>query len=64
MPLDQIHAVLEAPDLRTRNELISAHLSSLEQDLARTQSPVASLRGLLAGPSAVAPVSHRRVGET
>jgi hypothetical protein len=45
MPLDQIHAVLEAPDLRTRSELISAHLASLEQNLARTQSAVASLRG-------------------
>jgi DNA-binding transcriptional MerR regulator/effector-binding domain-containing protein len=64
MPLDQIHAVLQAPDLPRRNELISAHLASLEQDLARTQSAVASLRGLLAGPSAVAPVSHRRVGAT
>ena len=62
MPLDQIHAVLEAPDLHARNELISAHLASLEQDLARTRSAVASLRDLLAGPSAVAPVSHRRVG--
>jgi DNA-binding transcriptional MerR regulator len=64
MPLDQIHAVLEAPDLRTRNDLISAHLASLEQNLARTQSAVASLRDLLAGPSAAAPVSHRRVGAT
>ena len=64
MPLDQIHAVLQAPDLRTRNELISAHLASLEQNLARTQSAVASLRDLLAHPSAVAPVSHRRVGQT
>jgi DNA-binding transcriptional MerR regulator len=64
MPLDQIHAVLEAPDLRTRNDLISAHLASLEQNLARTQSAVASLRDLLAGPSATAPVSHRRVGAT
>jgi DNA-binding transcriptional MerR regulator len=64
MPLDQIHAVLEAPDLPARNELISAHLAGLEQNLARTQSAVASLRGLLARPSAVAPVSHRRVGAT
>jgi DNA-binding transcriptional MerR regulator len=62
MPLDEIHAVLEAPDLRTRNELISAHLASLEQNLARTQSAVASLRDLLARPSAVAAVSQRRVG--
>src|SRR2546429_7363610 len=36
MPLDQIHAVLQAPDLRTRNELISAHLASLGQDLGPT----------------------------
>src|SRR5579859_4981692 len=64
MPLDQIHAVLEAPDLRTRNDLISAHLASLEQNLARTQSAVASLRDLLARPSAVAPVTHRRVAAT
>ncbi|HEY1821055.1 MAG TPA: MerR family transcriptional regulator [Trebonia sp.] len=62
MPLDEIHAVLEAPDLRTRNELISAHLASLEQNLARTQSAVASLRDLLARPSDVAAVSQRRVG--
>ena len=64
MPLDHIHAVLEAPDLHTRNELISAHLASLEQTLATTQSAVASLRDLLAGPSATASVSHRRVGAT
>jgi DNA-binding transcriptional MerR regulator len=62
MPLDRIHAVLQAPDLRTRNELISVHLASLEHNLARTQSAVASLRDLLAGPAAVAPVSHRPVG--
>jgi DNA-binding transcriptional MerR regulator len=61
MPLDQIHAVLEASDLSARNELISAPLASLEQDLARTQSAVASLRNLLARPSAVGPVSHRRL---
>jgi DNA-binding transcriptional MerR regulator len=64
MPLDHIHAVLQAPDLRTRNELITAHLASLEQNLARTQSAVASLRDLLAGPSTTAPISHRRVDAT
>lgn len=64
MPLDTIHAVLEAPDMRTRNELISAHLTSLEQSLARTQSAVSSLRDLLAHPSAAAPVGHRRVEAT
>jgi len=61
MPLEQIRAVLAAPDLRTRNQLIAAHLTRLEHDLARTQGAVASLRDLLADPANVAPVSHRRV---
>ncbi|MFK4448537.1 DNA-binding transcriptional MerR regulator [Caballeronia udeis] len=47
MPLEEIRAVLAARDLDTRNELISAHLVRLESSLARTQSAVASLRGLL-----------------
>jgi len=64
MPLDQIHAVLEAPDLAARNELITAHLASLEQNLARTQFAVASLRDLLAHPSVAAPITHRRVAAT
>ena len=64
MPLDEIRAVLNTPDLRTRNELISAHLSRLEQGLARTQSAVASLRDLLADPAGAAPVEHRRVEAT
>ena len=64
MPLDQIRAVLQAPDLRTRNRLISAHLTRLEEDLSRTQGAVASLRDLLADPADAAPVSHRRVGAT
>jgi len=63
MPLEQIHAVLDAPDLRARNRLVSSHLARLEQDLARTQGAVASLRDLLADPAELAPVSHRRVAE-
>jgi DNA-binding transcriptional MerR regulator len=61
MPLGEIHAVLSTPDLRTRNQLISAHLARLEQGLARTRSAVASLRDLLADPAAAAPIEHRRV---
>ena len=56
--------MLRAPDLTARNRLIADHLSQLEQDLARTQQAVASLRDLLADPSAAAPVSHRRVAAT
>jgi DNA-binding transcriptional MerR regulator len=64
MPLEQIRAVLAAPDLRTRNRLIAAHLTRLEQDLARTQGAVASLRDLLTDPRDVAPITHRRVAAT
>lgn len=58
MPLEQIRALLAAPDLPARNQLISAHLTRLEDDLARTQEAVASLRDLLADPGQV---SHRTV---
>jgi DNA-binding transcriptional MerR regulator len=51
MPLEEIQGVLSAPDLHTRNERITAHLSRLEHDLGRTQSAIASLRNLLAAPS-------------
>jgi DNA-binding transcriptional MerR regulator len=50
MPLEEIQHVLSAPDLRTRNELITAHLARLEDELGRTQSAVASLRDLLTSP--------------
>ena len=55
MPLEEIHAVLAAPDLQTRNERIASHLIRLEDDLGRTQRAVASLRDLLAAPSQEAP---------
>lgn len=50
MPLEEIQGVLSAPDLQARNERIAAHLSHLEEELGRTQSAVASLRGLLTPP--------------
>lgn len=51
MPLEEIQAVLSAPDLRTRNERITAHLSRLEEELGRTQWALTSLRDLLTPPS-------------
>lgn len=54
MPLDDIAAVLTAPDLRTRNERITAHLNRLEDALGRTQRAVASLRDLLQPATAAA----------
>jgi DNA-binding transcriptional MerR regulator len=59
MPLEKIAEVLSAPDLRTRNDLISAHLTQLEQELAETQAAVASLRDLLEGPPAELLIEHR-----
>ena len=59
MPLEQIGAVLDAPDVEARNTLIAAHLSRLEEGLVETQSAVASLRDLLQGPSPALPIEHR-----
>jgi DNA-binding transcriptional MerR regulator len=66
MPLEEIQAVIAAPDLATRNELISGHLSRLETTLARTQEATASLRDLLQPPADCAPVviEHRQVPAT
>ncbi len=63
MPLEGIQAVIAAPDLVTRNELISGHLRRLEANLARTQEAAASLRDLLQPPADDAPVviEHRQV---
>jgi DNA-binding transcriptional MerR regulator len=63
MPIEQIKSVLAAPDVATRNELMSAHLGQLEEDLARTRAAVASLRDLLDHPQdpALASISHRSV---
>jgi DNA-binding transcriptional MerR regulator len=66
MPLEEIHAVIAAPDLATRNDLIAGHLSRLEATLARTQEATASLRDLLQPPAVCAPVviEHRQVPST
>jgi DNA-binding transcriptional MerR regulator len=62
MPLDDIHAVLQAPDVETRNQVITNHLARLESSLARTQEAVASLRGLLDRPQdSSVPIDHRHV---
>jgi len=62
MPLDDIRAVITTPDVSERNELITAHLSRLEDTLARTQEAAASLRELLQPPPAAqAVIEHRSV---
>jgi DNA-binding transcriptional MerR regulator len=66
MPLEEVQAVLRAPDVATRNALISGHLSRLEATLARTQEAAASLRELLQPPAGCTPVviEHRQVAAT
>jgi DNA-binding transcriptional MerR regulator len=64
MPLNEIHEVLAAPDLQTRNNVIAAHLSRLEGSLAWTQSAVASLRNLLQHPASSVRIEHRSVNAT
>lgn len=61
MPLDQIKAVLEAPDPGARNGVIVAHMQRMESELAATQSVVASLRSLLERPPTPVTISHRMV---
>lgn len=63
MPIEEIRAVLTAPGIPARNELIAAHLSRLQQDLARTQNAVAALQDLLDDPSGPprGQISHRSV---
>ena len=61
MPLDEIRAVLEAPDPAARNQVIVAHMQRMESQLAATQSVVASLRSLLERSAAPITVSHRQV---
>jgi DNA-binding transcriptional MerR regulator/effector-binding domain-containing protein len=64
MPLDDIHAVLDAADLETRNQVIAHHLDRLESNLARTQEAVSSLRDLLDHPQASAAIDHRHLTAT
>ena len=64
MPLEDIQAVLDAPNLETRNQVIANHLARLEANLSRTQDAVASLRHLLEQPTAALSIHHRYVPAT
>jgi DNA-binding transcriptional MerR regulator len=61
MPLDQVRAVLRAPDTETRTREIIAHLTAMEARLAEMQMSVASLRALLEGPQARPEVEFRSI---
>jgi DNA-binding transcriptional MerR regulator len=59
MPLEQVRAVLSAPDPAVRNDVIVAHLREMESALRQTQQTVSSLRSLLERPSAPIEVTYR-----
>jgi DNA-binding transcriptional MerR regulator len=56
MSLDDVRAVIEAPDVRARNAAISAHLRRMEGELEQTRATVKSLR-LLLDETAPAPIA-------
>jgi len=62
MPLDEIRALLTAPNVAGRTEVIIAHLERMESHLSQTQAAVASLRSLLERPREPAAVEYRSVG--
>jgi DNA-binding transcriptional MerR regulator/effector-binding domain-containing protein len=61
MPVDEVRAVLEAPDATSRDALIAAHLDRMQTQLAQTQSAVESLRALLTEPTGPAIKIERRM---
>jgi DNA-binding transcriptional MerR regulator len=64
MPVEAVKAVLTAPDVSTRNQVIVAHLERMEEQLAQTQATVASLRAVLEAPRVQAPVEYRSMAPT
>jgi DNA-binding transcriptional MerR regulator len=64
MSLEHVKAVLDAPDVASRNDVIVAHLKQMETELELTQTTVASLRALLERPAAPISVEYRSVPPT
>lgn len=50
LPVEQVRAVLDAPDEETRNRVIVDHLERMSAQLRDTQSTVESLRRMLSTP--------------
>jgi effector-binding domain-containing protein len=62
MPLEQVRAVLDAPDVISRNEAILTHLRHMQEQLERTQTTVASLQALLEDVHRTSTVTRRAIG--
>ncbi len=59
MPVDEVRAVLAAPDERARDRLLAVHLDRMQAQLAQTEAAVASLRSLLEHPASPIEVERR-----
>jgi len=59
MPLDQVRAILHAPDATTRNQAILDHLEAMQQQVERMQCTVASLQAMLTAANAAQRVIYR-----
>ena len=59
LPLEEIRAVLEAPDVDARNQVLVEHLDRMQRQLQRTELTVASLQAMLATASPTRPVELR-----
>ena len=64
MPLEQVRAVLDAPDVTSRNEAILSHLRNMQAQLERTQTTVASLQALLEDVHRTSTVTRRSIEPT
>ena len=64
MPIEHVRAVLDAPDVTSRNEAILVHLRHMQQQLERTQTTVASLQALLEDVGRTSTVARRSIGPT
>src|SRR5215472_1936194 len=64
MPVDEVRSMLTAPDVETRNKVITAHLERMESQLAETAATVSSLKSMLEGPALTAPVEYRHLEAT
>jgi DNA-binding transcriptional MerR regulator len=61
MPLDEVRAVLAAPDPSTRSAGIVAYLDRLQRELSQTATAVASLRNMLTDGQTGGAVRHREL---
>ncbi|MFB7778970.1 MerR family transcriptional regulator [Streptomyces bauhiniae] len=64
MPLEELAAVVRAPDVDTRNAVIARHLAQMEDRLRQTRETVRSLRNLVDNPTAAVPVEFRSTAPT